>query len=105
MGRIVGNSSAATGPLLEATRSVPIVFVIVPDPVGAGYVDRLARPGGNATGFTTFEYDIGGKWLKEIAPHMTRAAVLSPNKSQNENITSSPRVFSSYRFFAHLYKK
>ena len=72
----MGNDSAATGPLLEATRSVPIVFVIVPDPVGAGYVDSLARPGGNATGFTTFEYGIGGKWRKEIAPHMTRAAVL-----------------------------
>ena len=76
---IVGNGSAATGPLLEATRSVPIVFVIVPDPVGAGYVDSLARPGGNATGFTTFEYGIGAKWLellKEIAPHVTRAAVI-----------------------------
>ena len=58
---IVANGSAAAGPLLEATRSVPIVFVIVPDPVGAGYVDSLARPGGNATGFTTFEYGIGGK--------------------------------------------
>ena len=76
---IVGNGSAATGPLLEATRSIPIVFVIVPDPVGAGYVDSLARPGGNATGFTSFEYGIGGKWLellKEIAPGVTQAAVL-----------------------------
>jgi putative ABC transport system substrate-binding protein len=58
---IVANGSAAAGPLLEATRSVPIVFAIVPDPVGAGYVDSLARPGGNATGFTSFEYGIGGK--------------------------------------------
>jgi putative tryptophan/tyrosine transport system substrate-binding protein len=76
---IVANGSAATGPLLEETRSVPIVFAIVPDPVGAGYVDSLARPGGNATGFTTFEYGIGGKWLellKEIAPGVTQAAVL-----------------------------
>src|SRR5262249_30340553 len=72
-----GNAGAA--PLLQATRTVPIVFVIVPDPVGAGFVDSLARPGGNATGFTAFEYGISGKWLellKEIAPHMTRAAVL-----------------------------
>jgi putative ABC transport system substrate-binding protein len=76
---IVANSSAATGPLLETTRSVPIVFAIVSDPVGAGYVDSLARPGGNATGFTVFEYGIGGKWLellKEIAPGVTQAAVL-----------------------------
>src|SRR5215831_3512161 len=72
-----GNAGAA--PLLQATRTVPIVFVIVPDPVGAGFVDSLARPGGNATGFTAFEYGISGKLLellKEIAPHMTRAAVL-----------------------------
>ena len=58
---------------------IPIVFTIVPDPVGAGLVDSLARPGGNATGFTSFAYDIGGKWLellKEIAPRVTRAAVI-----------------------------
>ena len=58
---------------------MPIVFAAVPDPVGAGYVDSLARPGGNATGFTTFEYGISAKWLellKEIAPRLTRAAVL-----------------------------
>ena len=67
------------GPLLEATRTVPIVFVIVPDPVGAGYVESLARPGGNATGFMMFEYSLCGKWLellKEIAPGVTRAAIL-----------------------------
>ena len=66
-------------PVLQATRTVPIVFVIVPDPVGAGYVDSLARPGGNATGFIQFEYSLSGKWLellKEIAPGVTRAAVL-----------------------------
>jgi ABC-type uncharacterized transport system substrate-binding protein len=65
--------------LLEATRSVPIVFTLTPDPVGGGFVESLARPGGNATGFTTFEYGLGAKWLellKEIAPHMTRVAVL-----------------------------
>ena len=74
-------------PLLQATRSVPIVFTVSPDPVGAGYVDSLARPGGNATGFMTFEYGMGGKWLellKEIAPKVTRAGVLrdSANPSQ-----------------------
>jgi ABC-type uncharacterized transport system substrate-binding protein len=65
--------------LLQATHTIPIVFAQVPDPVGAGFVDSLARPGGNATGFTNFEYGMGGKWLellKEIAPGATRAAVL-----------------------------
>jgi putative tryptophan/tyrosine transport system substrate-binding protein len=71
--------SATAGPLLQVTRTVPIVFVQAPDPVGAGFVDSLARPGGNATGFTLFEYGISGKWLellKEIAPRVTRVAVL-----------------------------
>jgi putative ABC transport system substrate-binding protein len=64
---------------MQASRSIPIVFTLVADPVGAGYVSSLARPGGNVTGFTNFEYSIGGKWLellKEIAPHITRAGVL-----------------------------
>jgi putative ABC transport system substrate-binding protein len=76
---ILASGSAATGPLLQATRTVPIVFAIVPDPVGAGFVDSLARPGGNATGFISFDYGISGKWLellKEIAPSVTRAAIL-----------------------------
>jgi putative ABC transport system substrate-binding protein len=76
---VVLATGATVGPLLQATRDVPIVFVIVSDPVGAGFVDSLARPGGNATGFTTFEYGMSGKWLellKEIAPRVTRAAVL-----------------------------
>jgi putative tryptophan/tyrosine transport system substrate-binding protein len=76
---IVANGSAGVGPLLQATRTVPIVFAIVPDPVGAGFVDSLARPGGNATGFMLFEYGIGGKWLellKQIAPGVTRVGVL-----------------------------
>jgi hypothetical protein len=71
--------AAGAGPLLQATHTVPIVFVIVPDPVGAGFVDSLSRPGGNATGFLMFEYSLCGKWLellKEIAPGVTRAAVL-----------------------------
>ncbi len=76
---ILATGSAAVGPLLQATRTVPIVFVIVPDPVGAGFVDSLARPGGNATGFIQFEYGISGKWLellKQIVPGVVRAAIL-----------------------------
>ena len=76
---ILSTGSAATGPMLETTRTVPIVFVIVPDPVGSGFVKSLSRPGGNATGFMQFEYSLCGKWLellKQIAPHVTRAAVL-----------------------------
>jgi ABC-type uncharacterized transport system substrate-binding protein len=76
---IFTSGSAAIGPLRRATRTVPIVFVLVPDPVGAGFVDSLARPGGNITGFTQFDYGIGAKWLevlKEIAPNTTRAAVI-----------------------------
>jgi putative tryptophan/tyrosine transport system substrate-binding protein len=69
----------AVGPLLEVTRTVPIVFVIVPDPVGGGFVDNLAHPGGNATGFLQFEYGLSGKWLellKQIAPAVSRAAIM-----------------------------
>jgi putative ABC transport system substrate-binding protein len=76
---ILVNGVAALGPLLEATRTIPIVFCGVADPVGAGFVDSLARPGGNATGFLLFEYSLSGKWLellKEIAPGVTRAAAL-----------------------------
>jgi ABC-type uncharacterized transport system substrate-binding protein len=76
---ILATGSSSTGPLLEATRTVPVVFVFVPDPVGAGFVGSLARPGGNATGFSQFEYAVGGKWLgllKEIAPRVTRVGVL-----------------------------
>jgi putative ABC transport system substrate-binding protein len=76
---ILANGSAVVGPLLQVTRTVPIVFTIVPDPVGAGYIDSLARPGGNATGFTSFEFGIGAKGLqllKGIAPAVTRVAVI-----------------------------
>jgi len=76
---ILASGGSVVGPLLQATRTVPIVFTLTPDPVGAGFVDNLARPGGNATGFLNFEYNIAGKWLdllKQIAPGVTRAAVI-----------------------------
>jgi putative tryptophan/tyrosine transport system substrate-binding protein len=76
---IFATGTAAMGPFLQATRTVPIVFVNVVDPVGAGFVDSLSHPGGNATGFIQFEYSLSGKWvelLKQIAPSVTRAAVL-----------------------------
>jgi putative ABC transport system substrate-binding protein len=76
---ILASASAGVTALQRITRSVPIVFANVADPVGAGYVTSLARPGGNTTGFTAFEYRIGGKWLellKQIAPRVTRIAVI-----------------------------
>ncbi len=76
---IVATGTAALPSILQATRTVPIVFVNVADPVGAGFIDSMARPGGNATGFVQFEYTLSGKWLellKQIAPGVTRAAVL-----------------------------
>jgi putative tryptophan/tyrosine transport system substrate-binding protein len=76
---LAATGTATVTPLLQATRTVPIVFVSIIDPVGAGFVASLAQPGGNATGFTIYEYGMSGKWLellKEIAPGVTRAAVL-----------------------------
>jgi putative ABC transport system substrate-binding protein len=76
---ILASGGTVVGPLLQATRTVPIVFTQTPDPVAAGFVASLARPGGNATGFTTSEYGVSGKWLellKEIAPGVNRVAVL-----------------------------
>src|SRR5262249_55122084 len=76
---ILASGSSVLAPLLQATRTVPIVFTIVAGPVGAGFVDSLAEPGGNATGFTPFEYGLSAKWLEllnQIAPGVTRAAVL-----------------------------
>jgi putative ABC transport system substrate-binding protein len=76
---ILAHGVSTVRPLLQATRTVPIVFPIASDPVGMGLVDSLARPGGNATGFMSFEYTLSGKWLellKEIAPSVTRVAVL-----------------------------
>src|SRR5215813_3723775 len=91
-----GHDGAA--PLLQATRSVPIVFVIVPDPVGAGFVDSLARPGSNATGFTAFEYGLSAKWLellKEVAPRVTRAGVL-----RDPALASGPAQFAAIQSMA-----
>ena len=76
---ILASGTSTVGPMLQATRTVPIVFPTVVDPVGAGFVDSLARPGGNATGFLLFEYSLGGKWLellKQIVPGVTRVALL-----------------------------
>jgi putative tryptophan/tyrosine transport system substrate-binding protein len=76
---ILAHGASVVGPLLEATRTVPVVFAVAVDPVGAGLVESLARPGGNATGFSGMEYSLGGKWLellKQVAPGVTRAAIL-----------------------------
>jgi putative ABC transport system substrate-binding protein len=84
--------------LLQATRTVPIVFTTVADPVGGGYVDSLARPGGNATGFLVWEYSIAGKWLellKEIAPGVTRVAVL-----RESGIAAGPAQFGAIQAVA-----
>src|SRR3954470_21548565 len=76
---IVTVGSSTVGAIMQATRTIPVVFVNVADPVGAGFVETLGRPGGNATGFITYEYSASGKWLellKQAAPHVTRAVVL-----------------------------
>ena len=95
---ILAYSSAVVAPLLQVTRTVPIVFAVVVDPVGAGYVDSLARPGGNITGFTVFDYSMSGKWLqllKEIAPGVTRVAV-----SRDPSIASGPAQFAAIQALA-----
>jgi putative ABC transport system substrate-binding protein len=97
-GVILASGNSAVAPLLQATRAVPIVFVIVPDPVGAGFVDSLARPGGNATGFLAYEYSLGAKWLellKEVAPRLTRAAVL-----RDPTLASGPGQFAAIQSVA-----
>jgi len=84
---ILATGDSTIPPLLQATRTVPIVFPLAGDPVGAGFVDSLARPGVNATGFTLYEYGMGGKWLellKEIAPNVTRVAVLRDPASPSQ---------------------
>jgi putative ABC transport system substrate-binding protein len=98
---IVAPGSSTAGPALQATRSIPVVFTIVPDPVGAGFVESLARPGGNATGFASFEYGIGGKWLellKEIAPGVTRVGVL-----RDSDITAGIGQWSAIQIVAPMF--
>ena len=95
---ILASSSVALAPLLEATRTIPIVFAGIADPVAAGYVESLARPGGNATGFTVYEYSIGGKWLellKQVAPQVTRVAVL-----RESGIAAGPGLFGAMQALA-----
>jgi ABC-type uncharacterized transport system substrate-binding protein len=88
---ILAPGASTVGPLLQVTRTAPIVFPIIVDPVAGGFVDSLARPGGNATGFMLFEYSISGKWLellKQIAPGVTRVAVLG-----NTDTSTGPAQF------------
>jgi putative ABC transport system substrate-binding protein len=95
---ILAHGSSTVGPLLQATRTVPIVFPVVSDPVAAGFVDSLARPGGNATGFMIAEYSISAKWLellKQIAPEVTRVAVLRDSTS-----SSGPAQFGAIQAVA-----
>jgi putative tryptophan/tyrosine transport system substrate-binding protein len=95
---ILAPAATTVGPLLQATRTVPVVFPTIVDPVGAGFVDSLARPGGNATGFAVYEYSISGKWLevlKEVAPRVARAAVLRPS-----DIAAGPGQFGTIQALA-----
>ena len=95
---ILANGNAAVAPLLQATRTVPIVFAIVPDPVGAGFVGSLSRPGGNATGFMGYEYSLSAKWLellKDTAPRTTRVAVL-----RDAALASGPGQFAAIQSVA-----
>ncbi len=95
---ILAHAATTVGPLLQATRTVPVVFPAVVDPVGAGFVDSLARPGGNATGFMNYEYSLSGKWLellKQIAPNVTRVAVL-----RNAATASGPGQFAAVQAMA-----
>jgi putative ABC transport system substrate-binding protein len=95
---ILAVGAATTAALQQANRTVPVVFVLLPDPVGAGVVESLSRPGGNATGFTPYEYGISGKWLellKEIAPRVTQAAVL-----RDAATSSGPAQFAAIQAVA-----
>jgi putative ABC transport system substrate-binding protein len=89
---IFATGSVAVGPLLEATRSIPIVFVLVPDPVAAGFVESLAHPGGNSTGFINFEYGISAKWpelLKELSPGVKRVVSFAIPPSRSAQASSA----------------
>ena len=95
---VVAAGTVTVAPLLQVSRTQPIVFAVVIDPVGAGFVASLARPGGNATGFTIYEYGMSGKWLellKEISPGVKRAAVFGIRPSPPVSGNSPP--FSRWR--------
>jgi putative ABC transport system substrate-binding protein len=95
---VMAFGSNAVPPLQQVTRTIPIVFALVADPVGAGYAESLAQPGGNVTGFTTFEYALAGKWLellKEIAPRTARVAVL-----RDSAIAAGPAEFGAIQTVA-----
>jgi putative ABC transport system substrate-binding protein len=95
---IIVNGSSGMDAMQRATRTVPVVFVVVPDPVGAGYAERLARPGGNATGFAQFEFGIGAKWLellKEVSPNLKRAGII-----RDPTITAGPGQFGAIQSVA-----
>jgi putative tryptophan/tyrosine transport system substrate-binding protein len=98
---ILASGASAVGAVLQATRTVPVVFPVLGDPVAAGFVDSLARPGGNATGFMIFEYSLAGKWLellKQIAPDVTRVAVLrDPSQAGTSQFTAIQTVAPSLR--------
>jgi putative ABC transport system substrate-binding protein len=90
---ILASTSSSVAALQRVTHTVPIVFADVIDPVGAGFVAGLARPGGNTTGFSTFEYDLSGKWLellKQLAPNVTRVAVLREDRKSTRLNSSHP---------------
>ena len=97
---ILASGTSTVGPLMQATRTVPIVFPIIADPVAGGFVDSLGRPGRNATGFMLFEYSISGKWLellKQIAPGVTRVAVLG-----DPNTPTGPAQFGAIQAVAPM---
>ena len=99
---ILANGTSTLGPLLQASRTIPIVFVQVTDPVGSGYVANLARPGANATGFSTREYAVSGKWLevlRQIAPAVTRVGVL-----RNPGVPSGSGQFGAIQAVAPYLK-
>ncbi len=97
---LVGRSTPVVAALLAETRTIPIVFVIVVDPVGSGFVASLARPGGNVTGFQNYEFTMGGKWLellKQVAPTASRAALIyNPKTAPQEFVRSMEAIAPSF---------
>jgi putative tryptophan/tyrosine transport system substrate-binding protein len=94
-----GSRAVGRTALHPVTRSVPVVFVLVVDPVGAGFAESLARPGGNITGFTQFEFSIGAKWLellKRIAPQVTVAGII-----RDATLTAGTAMFAAFKLWRH----